>query len=492
MVAYSNDSERSRTRAKQEELLKQQKRKQPGVTFPSARRQEHILLVRFNIMQSILSDQEKGAVRQGLKRLCTFLDRIDNGLIKINSLTEGGDIKPTELSEFEFSATIGFGKGFFQKVNISSKNCPNRIKDMPDYMVLGDTIPYSIFQTDFMVQLGSDDYYVNRWVYQSSTSDTTRDRNNQIEDQDIYTCVKDWARIVDINAGFQRIDGKNLLGFNDGISNPNRLSNDVVWCTKDDEIHKFTDGTYMVFQKIEHDLDRWLNLSIAKQEEWVGRSKATGLLLGTLSINEDRKLGSEMQSANPMIRASAMKKWKKLYDEQKDPDKKFFTANEVHYRNIQANCPVWSHVRKANPRQADGAARHLMFRRGYLFIEGGLNGRSTSGLLFICFQRDIENGFEYIKKNFLNNEDFPVPSLRKKLTQEELARRQLSYTCSGVVSSATIHNQNTGRDGLSGPSELAAYPQGQVAVTTATGGGYYFIPPIPNKKISEISEQFFE
>ena len=40
-------------------------------------------------------------------------------------------------------------------------------------------------------------------------------------------------------AGFQRMDGKNLLGFNDGISNPFRLSNDVIWATyKDEEIEK--------------------------------------------------------------------------------------------------------------------------------------------------------------------------------------------------------------------------------------------------------------
>ena len=52
--------------------------------------------------------------------------------------------------------------------------------------------------------------------------------------------------------------------------------------------------------------------------------------------------------------------------------------------------------------------------------------------------------------------------------------------------------QNTGMDGLSGPSENGVYPQGQFPIATTIGGGYYFIPPIPNKKISEISEQFFD
>jgi deferrochelatase/peroxidase EfeB len=54
----------------------------------------------------------------------------------------------------------------------------------------------------------------------------------------------------------------------------------------------------MVFQKIEHDLDQWRQLDVEEQEEWVGRSKGTGLLLGTLSKEEDKKLSLQLQSAN--------------------------------------------------------------------------------------------------------------------------------------------------------------------------------------------------
>jgi hypothetical protein len=90
------------------------------------------------------------------------------------------------------------------------------------------------------------------------------------------------VKVTDFHACFQRIDGKNLLGFNDGISNPFRLSNSVIWTTKEDEGGKFQDGTYMVFQKIEHDLENWQRLPEEKQEHWIGRSKGTDLLLGTL------------------------------------------------------------------------------------------------------------------------------------------------------------------------------------------------------------------
>ena len=40
-------------------------------------------------------------------------------------------------------------------------------------------------------------------------------------------------------------------------------------------------------------------------------------------------------------------------------------------------------------------------------------------------------------------------------------------------------------------ADLGMYPQGERSITFTLGGGYYFIPPIPNKKISDISEQFF-
>ena len=140
-----------------------------------------------------------------------------------------------------------------------------------------------------------------------------------------------------------------------------------------------------------------------------------------------------------------------------------------------------------------------------------MSGKLSSGLLFICFQRNIEKGFEYIKKNFLNNKDFPVPELRKNFNSNENERRR-QFGCfkdSGPLSAKTdterrshyrfidsvlqSHSdaQNTGMEGLSGPSELGVYAEGQFPITLTLGGGYYFIPPIPKKKISQISEQFF-
>ena len=53
------------------------------------------------------------------------------------------------------------------------------------------------------------------------------------------------------------------------------LKNDVIWTNKQDENERLREGTYMVFSKIEHDLERWRQLGIREQERWVGRSKGT-------------------------------------------------------------------------------------------------------------------------------------------------------------------------------------------------------------------------
>ena len=369
------------------------------------------------------------------------------------------------------------------------------------HMGLYDTKPYRLFQTDFIIQLGSSHEDVNRWVFQhftakpieSDSPNTTRNtpyitqkKNDGTEKTptEIYSAISDWAEIVDMHAGFQRIDGRNLLGFNDGISNPKRLSNDVVWTTIQDEDQKFTDGTYMVFQKIEHDIEKWRTMSVDEQEESMGRSKGTGLLLGTLSKKQNRKLGLELQSENPYIRNRARGTWKKLYDEQKDPDRKFFNPKQQRYRNIQIECPVWCHVRKTNPRQYLGAARSLIYRRGYLYIEGGGTGMFSSGLLFICFQKDIEKGFEYIKKEFLSNKNFP-PSDSKK---DFLIRNSKMDAGNSSFHKAEYTNKGSK---LYPESSSISHIGGQIPATFTLGGGYYFIPPIPHKRISELSEQFF-
>jgi Dyp-type peroxidase family len=614
---------------------------QAGIAYPSAGIQEHLLIIRLDLTGTVFSKditQSRYDIQKGLKLLCTLFENIDKGTKKIDQLASQDKITQKEnlitqkLSYFEFSSTIGFGKGFFEKLKIPEEKQPKKLREMPDHDNLGDVIPYSLGQTDIIIQLASTKDFVNRWVLENNLQPDIEDEplekllkkqlNSELKDQereilknlleestpegnpplqngervcndgqissaneeecvpDIVTAISGWATITDVHTGFQRIDGRNLMGFNDGISNPRpakdkddkigKLFDDITFVTDEDEREDLNYGTYMVFQKIQHDLDQWRELSLDEQQEWIGRSKGTGLLLGTLSDEDDAALSRDLRSQDDNVSKNAALDIQMLLEIQMNPLTQFYkedgtsitvTGKRKQYiitpSEIRKNVQAWSHVRKANPRQEDGTAQKIIFRRGYPFAETGLNNKIISGLLFICFQKDIQNGFEFIKKNWFNNKTFPVPfphspdtnfkidftkdeerkrrqqgrlTVDQLLSLSESQRKDLGLDETDGFKEALINagllnidevfdetqnkvkdktkafiwqnidnkdpelvplTQSTGREGLAGPSEHGTVPTGEFLAIVPLGGGYYFVPPIPNKKISEIGSQFF-
>jgi Dyp-type peroxidase family len=494
------------------------RRKQSGIEIPKASQQPHLLIIRLDLTPPFGKDVDslRRNVQEGLKRLCGLFEQLDTGKKKIDKIGDG-KLSRLALKEFNFSATIGFGIGFFDKLRIPDTHRPKKLKSMPNHVGLGDVARYSLTQTDLIVQLGSTSDFVNRWVFENDYRPQVEYNKAQEDPKDIVTAISEWATVTDMHVGFQRMDGRNLMGFNDGISNPRPGSgakfDSVVWTTEKDEGQLLNDGTYMVFQKIMHDLDQWKSLSVDEQEEWIGRNKITGLLLGTPE-NDDKKFIEAIKNDDP----KAKERLKKLLDEQSDPEKPFYDL-EIFKKNV----PAWSHVRKANPRQEKilygrRIDNRTIFRRGYLFLETGLNNRPVSGLLFMCFQRDIENSFEFIKKNWLNKKDFPTPlhrpfnmyEVKKRHSQgrfsrqeiDQIARLDLPKRLLGlddyevlkdkIKETDDLDTQNTGREGLAGPSELGVTPVGDFMAIMPFGGGYYFIPPIPNDSITNIGQQFFK
>jgi Dyp-type peroxidase family len=68
-----------------------------------------------------------------------------------------------------------------------------------------------------------------------------------------------------------------------------------------------------------------------------------------------------------------------------------------------AHCPVSSHVRRMNPRDANG--RHRLVRRGVPFgkpIEPGQTAAGPLGLLFVAFNADIKDQFEHVQRDWCN------------------------------------------------------------------------------------------
>lgn len=164
---------------------------------------------------------------------------------------------------------------------------------------------------------------------------------------------------------------RNFLGFRDGSANPDSndaaLMDRVVWTTAPDEPAWARDGSYQVVRIIRNMVERWDRTPLAEQERIFGRRKMSGAPLdgGPDATEHD----APDYGADPEGRAT----------------------------------PLDAHIRLSNPRDAQ-SPRNLILRRAFNYSRGALkNGQLDQGLLFICYQADLEAGFITVQ-NRLNGE----------------------------------------------------------------------------------------
>ncbi|MDN8599811.1 iron uptake transporter deferrochelatase/peroxidase subunit [Citrobacter sp. S2-9] len=182
-----------------------------------------------------------------------------------------------------------------------------------------------------------------------------------------------WKREGFISDHAARSKGKetpvNLLGFKDGTANPDssdaRLMQDVVWVTAEQgEPAWATGGSYQAVRLIQFRVEFWDRTPLKEQQTIFGRDKQTGAPLG-------------MQHEHDVP------------DYASDPEGNVIALD--------------SHIRLANPRTAETQSS-LMMRRGYSYSLGVTNsGQLDMGLLFVCYQHDLEKGFLAVQKR-LNGE----------------------------------------------------------------------------------------
>ena len=98
------------------------------------------------------------------------------------------------------------------------------------------------------------------------------------------------------------------------------------------------------------------------------------------------------------------------------------TDNDFNYHDLDSAglaCPIGSHIRRANPRDALGpdpataltsSRRHRLLRRGRSYGDQTTNRYEDDGvdrgLYFICLNTDLERQFEFVQQTWLNNPDF--------------------------------------------------------------------------------------
>ena len=329
---------------------------QAGILTPQ---QASMMLVAFDVLASDKSELERlfRLLTQRIAFLTTGgpapqtpnprLPPMDSGIL-------GGFIAPDNLT-----ITVSVGASLFDERFGLGPQRPAKLEKMTRFP--NDSLDAALCHGDLLLQICA------------NTGDTVIHALRDIIKYTPDLLSIRWKREGFISDHAARSKGKetpiNLLGFKDGTGNPDsgnsKLMKSVVWVTPDQQEPAWTvGGSYQAVRIIQFHVEFWDRTPLKEQQTIFGRDKHSGAPLG-------------------------MKHEHDVPDYSRDPEGEVIALD--------------SHIRLANPRTPETEV-NLMMRRGYSYSLGVTNsGQLDMGLLFVCFQHDLEKGFLTVQKR-LNGE----------------------------------------------------------------------------------------
>lgn len=132
-------------------------------------------------------------------------------------------------------------------------------------------------------------------------------------------------------------------------------------------------------------------------------------------------------------------------------------------------CPRGAHIRKTNPRQAPEKEdfRHRIIRRGIPYgPEPSEKPGEPRGLLFVCYQSQLNQGFQFIQRFWVNEPTFPPVGGPQGAGLDPIIGQ--NNNSSIVPMNVKTTNPGTTGFGFSGINQFV----------TPRGGEYFFVPPM--------------
>ncbi|MFB7334899.1 iron uptake transporter deferrochelatase/peroxidase subunit [Streptomyces adustus] len=283
-----------------------------------------------------------------LRRWSVTAERLMSGAAAAHDDTGvARDAGPSSLT-----LTFGFGHSFFTRTGLE-KQRPVSLDPLPDFS--SDHLDKSRSDGDLWVQIGADDALVAFHALRAVQKD-----------------AGGAARVRWQMNGFNRSPGatahpmtaRNLMGQLDGTRNPKPVESDFdrrifVPASGSKDPAWMSGGSYAVVRRIRMLLDDWERLSVAAQEQVIGRRKDDGAPLSG---------GGET------------------------------TAMDLEKRDSAGDLvvPLDAHARITRPDTNGGAA---MLRRPFSYHDGiDPDGTPDAGLLFVCWQADPLRGFVPVQR----------------------------------------------------------------------------------------------